>query len=111
MDAKILPEGTVSRVVPVDGVQCELKELQICDPTGQTTLTLWEKLILAVEEGKSYRLANLFTRKAGDRTVVTITQTTTVSDILAVGEPESIAVHGDDRQNTSIVRGTVTGCR
>ncbi|XP_046901655.1 uncharacterized protein LOC124484673 [Hypomesus transpacificus] len=70
VDAKILPEGTVSRVVPVDGVQCELKELQICDPTGQTTLTLWEKLILTVEVGKSYKLANLSTRKAGDRTVL-----------------------------------------
>ncbi|XP_046906057.1 uncharacterized protein LOC124487777 [Hypomesus transpacificus] len=109
VDAKILPEGTVSRVVPVDGVQCELKELQICDPTGQTTLTLWEKLILTVEVGKSYKLANLSTRKAGDRTVLTTTQTTTVSEISAVGEPESVEVHGDDRQDTSIVRGTVTG--
>lgn len=108
MEAKILPEGIVSRVVPVDGVQCELKEFQICDPTGQTTLTLWEKQILAVEVSKSYRLANLATRKAGDRTVLTSSPSTTVSLISAVGEPESIEAH-DDRQNTSEFLGTVSG--
>lgn len=35
----------LSKVVPVDWVLCELKNL-----TGQTTLTLWKKPILAVQE-------------------------------------------------------------
>ncbi|KAG9330442.1 hypothetical protein JZ751_024446 [Albula glossodonta] len=108
VEAKILPEGTVSKVVAVDSVQCELKEFQICDPTGQTMLTLWDKQILAVQVSKSYRLAKLATRKAGDRTVLTSTPSTTLSEISAVGQPDSIEVR-DDRQNTSMIRGSVNG--
>ncbi|KAG7467869.1 hypothetical protein MATL_G00136760 [Megalops atlanticus] len=106
--AKILPDGAVSRVVPVAGVPRELKEVRICDRSGLTTLTLWEGQILSVEASRSYRLCNLVTRKVGDRTVLTSTRTTTVTEIADVGEPESLEPHDDSRETTTL-RGCVSG--
>lgn len=40
----------LSKVVPVGWVLCELKKTQFYDLTGQTTLTLWKKQVLAVQE-------------------------------------------------------------
>lgn len=106
MEAKIQSTGSMSRVAPVDGAECDLEDFQVCNPTGQTTLTLWNKQILAVQASKSCRFGNLETRKFGDRTVLTSTGSTTISEISASVES---AEAQDDRQNISMYRGTVSG--
>ncbi|KAL2076469.1 hypothetical protein ACEWY4_027933 [Coilia grayii] len=62
--------ATANRMVPLNGVQSELRVFEICDPTGQTALTLWDRQILSVQERKSYRFTALSTRKEGDRTML-----------------------------------------
>ena len=80
IEVKIL-QATASRIVPVNGLPCELKLFEICDPTGHTALTVWERHILSVQDGRSYRFATLATRKEGDRTVLTTTPSTVVTAI------------------------------
>ncbi|TRY59638.1 hypothetical protein DNTS_022785 [Danionella cerebrum] len=53
----------VTRTVVVNGVDCELKEVVICDSTGQMTLTLWDRFVNAVEGSKSYAFKNVSTRE------------------------------------------------
>ncbi|KAG5847061.1 hypothetical protein ANANG_G00121820 [Anguilla anguilla] len=53
MEAKILAQGTLSKVVPVNGTDCELKVFQIGDSSGQVKLTLWDKQIIQVGALKS----------------------------------------------------------
>ncbi|KAG5276396.1 hypothetical protein AALO_G00131460 [Alosa alosa] len=52
LHVKILPDGVVSRVMPVDGAMKELKEYRVCEETGHIKLTLWERSILSVEPSK-----------------------------------------------------------
>ncbi|CAL8241570.1 unnamed protein product [Merluccius merluccius] len=35
----------------VQGIPVELKKFEVCDATGQTGLTVWDRLIMAVELG------------------------------------------------------------
>ncbi|CAL8297828.1 unnamed protein product [Merluccius merluccius] len=43
-----------NKVVQVQGIPVELKTFEVCDATGQTGLTVWDRLILSVELGKCY---------------------------------------------------------
>ncbi|KAL2076441.1 hypothetical protein ACEWY4_027969 [Coilia grayii] len=106
IEARVL-QATANRVVPLNGVPSELRMFEICDPTGQTALTLWDRQILSVQEGKSYRFAALSTRKEGDRTVLTGSPQTAITAVGDVGQPPSVkmpAVAGDET-----VVGQVTG--
>ncbi|KAL2076315.1 hypothetical protein ACEWY4_028087 [Coilia grayii] len=106
MEARVL-QATANRVVPVNGVASELRVFEICDPTGQTALTLWDRQIMSVQEGKSYRFTALSTRKEGDRTVLTSSLQTAITAVGDVGRPPSVrmlAVAGDQA-----VRGQVMG--
>ncbi|XP_041939977.1 uncharacterized protein LOC121700822 [Alosa sapidissima] len=80
-------QATGNRVVPVRGTPVELKVFEVCDATGQTGLTVWDRVILSVQEGRSYRFTTLTTRKEGDRTVVTTTPSTQVTTCAEVGRP------------------------
>ncbi|KAL2076435.1 hypothetical protein ACEWY4_027963 [Coilia grayii] len=106
VEARVLL-ATANRMVPLNGVPSELRVFEICDPTGQTALTLWDRQILSVQEGKSYRFAALSTRKEGDRTVLASSPQTVITAVGDVGQPPSVrmpAVAGDQT-----VRGQVTG--
>ncbi|KAL2076442.1 hypothetical protein ACEWY4_027970 [Coilia grayii] len=99
--------ATANQMLPLNGVQSELRVFEICDPTGQTALTLWDRQILSVQEGKSYRFTALSTRKEGDRTVLTGSPQTAITAVGDVSQPPSVrmpAVAGDQT-----VVGQVTG--
>lgn len=89
MNLHILQE-TCSRVVPLNGTPTELKVFEVCDPTGQTSLSVWDRLVTEVSEGRSYRFTALSTRREGQRIVLTCTPTTTVAAVPAVGQPASV---------------------
>lgn len=106
MDLKIV-QATASRVVPVNGVPTEVKVFTVCDPTGQTSLSVWEAQIVSVQEGKSYQFKALSTRKQGDLTVITTTPATGIRAIPEVGQPSSMAPLSARVEHT--MRGEVTG--
>ncbi|XP_041957558.1 uncharacterized protein LOC121715727 [Alosa sapidissima] len=106
IEAKML-QATASRIVPVNGLPCELKSFEICDSTGQTALTVWERHILSVQEGRSYRFATLSTRKEEDRTVLTTTPSTVITAIAEVGQPASL--RSVSARASQTVSGPVTG--
>lgn len=105
IDACLL-QATASRVVPVNGMPCEVKVYDICDPTGQTSLSLWEQQILSAKEGQLYRFQALATRKEGDRTVLTSTPSTVMTAIAEVGKPPTVTV---STKREHAVRGEVMG--
>ena len=66
-------QATGNRVVELKGTPMELKTFLVCDATGQTKLTVWERLINLVQLGNCYKFDNVTTRKEGDQTVLTTT--------------------------------------
>lgn len=106
VDVKIM-QATQTRVVPLNGEPVEMAEFAVCDETGQTLLSVWGAQILSVQEGRSYRLEALATRKYGDDTVLTTTPSTAVSAVADVGQPPSVTPVPAGVRNT--VRGQVTG--
>ena len=96
-----------NKVVQVQGVPVELKKFEVCDATGQTGLTVWDRLILSVELGKCYSFRSLSTRKDGDRTVLTTTPSSVVTTTGQVGQPASISAMPVRGEET--LRGLVTG--
>ena len=107
MRVKILPGGVQSRVVPVDGVPRELKEFRVCDPTGVTKLTMWEDKILLLQVSHSYEIRNVTTRRYGEQTALTSTQSTTVLEIHDIGEPDDLEPDDDDDEGDLV---QVSGC-
>lgn len=106
IEARVL-QATANKVVQVQGTPCELKTYEVCDRTGQTGITVWDRLILSVQEGNSCRFETLTTRKEGDRTVLTTTPATVITTTAEVGHPASlrpITVRGEET-----LRGLVTG--
>ena len=85
----ILQVGQIN-VVLLNGIPTELKVFVACDPTGQTSLSVWERLVMEGTEGRSYRFSALSTRREGQRTVLTCTQSTTVATVPLVGQPASV---------------------
>lgn len=83
-------QETASRMVPLNGIPTELKVFEACDPTGQTSLSVWDRLVTEVSEGRSYRFTALSTRREGQRTVLICTPTTTVAAIPPVVQPASV---------------------
>ena len=98
-----------NKVVQVQGMPVELQTFEVCDATGQTGLTVWDRLILSVQQGKCYRLDCLSTRKLGDRTVLTTTPSTVVTTVAHVGQPASLRLLPVRVEET--VRGPVTGVK
>ncbi|KAK0152417.1 hypothetical protein N1851_006068 [Merluccius polli] len=78
MEVRVL-QVIENKVVQVQGTPVELKKFEVCDATGQTGLTVWDRLIMAVELGKCYTFSSLSTRKDGDRTVLTTTPSSVVT--------------------------------
>jgi len=107
---KILPGGIQSRVVPVDGVPKELKQFRVCDPTGVTKLTMWEDKILLIQVSHSYEIRNVTTRRYGEQTVLTSTQSTTVLEIQDIGEPDDLEPDDDDDDDDEGDLVKVFGC-
>jgi len=95
VSVKILPGGAVSRMVQVDGAPRELKQLSVCDKSGQTKLTLWEQKIGLVKEGRSYRLTNLATRRYGEKTTITSSRATEVTETEDVVEPDMLEAYDE----------------
>ncbi|KAA0701739.1 hypothetical protein E1301_Tti023103 [Triplophysa tibetana] len=90
--------GSVSKVVPVNGSDCELKEIVIYDGTGDMKVTLWDSFANATEATKSYAFKNLCTRdragciylSTGPSSVVEmITDLTVAEDESDTGQQES----------------------
>ncbi|KAK0133708.1 hypothetical protein N1851_030768 [Merluccius polli] len=106
MEVRVL-QVIENKVVQVQGTPVELKKFEVCDATGQTGLTVWDRLIMAVELGKCYTFSSLSTRKDGDRTVLTTTPSSVVTTTGQVGQPASISVMPVRGEET--LRGPVTG--
>ncbi|XP_060798516.1 uncharacterized protein LOC132900440 [Neoarius graeffei] len=85
----------------------EVKEFAVCDPTGQTSPSVWGAQVVSVQEGRSYQFDALATRKQGDLTVLTTTPSTAISEIAEVGQPSSMEPLSAGVKQT--VRGEVTG--
>lgn len=106
IDARVM-QATATKIVPLNGQPAELKTYEVCDPTGQTALTLWNRQIVEVEEGGSYRFTSLATRKEGSRTVLTGTPSTSIELISEVrAHPSFRPVAG---QSSRSLRGAVCG--
>ncbi|XP_062386831.1 uncharacterized protein LOC134075278 [Sardina pilchardus] len=101
--------ATAHRVVQVRETSCELRVFEVCDATGQTSLTVWDRLIVSVQDGWSYRFQTLATRKEGDRTVLTTTPSTTVTPTTEVGQPA--VLRPVSVGNEEVVRGPVVGVK
>ncbi|KAM7416684.1 hypothetical protein PAMA_018644 [Pampus argenteus] len=87
---KILPGGAASSIVQLGGGPRELKELRVCDRSGQTKLTLWEEEIAMVQDSKSYHITNLSTRKFEEKTMLTSSRHSIITEIEDVGEPDML---------------------
>ncbi|TKS65832.1 hypothetical protein D9C73_028361 [Collichthys lucidus] len=87
---KILAGGAASTIVQLDDGPRELKEFRVCDRSGQTKLTLWEEKIVMVQDSKSYHITNLSTRKFGEKTTLTSSRLSTITEIEDVGEPDML---------------------
>ena len=68
----------------------ELKCFEVCDSTGQTALSVWDRLISTVQLGQCYTFCSLTTRKDGGRTVLTTTPSTLVTATTGVGQPSCL---------------------
>jgi hypothetical protein len=79
-----------NRVVEIQGASMELKCFEVCDSTGQTALSVWDRLISTVQLGQCYTFCSLTTRKDGGRTVLTTTPSTLVTATTGVGQPSSL---------------------
>ncbi|KAM7420109.1 hypothetical protein PAMA_014695 [Pampus argenteus] len=108
---KILAGGTASRIVELDGGPRELMELRVCDRSGQTKLTLWEEKIAMVQDSKSYHITNLYTRKFDDKTILTSSRHTTITEIEDVGEPDMLEPCVDLPKISGCVIGSETALR
>ncbi|KAM7382299.1 hypothetical protein PAMA_012926 [Pampus argenteus] len=108
---KILAGGTASRIVELDGGPRELMELCVCDRSGQTKLTLWEEKIAMVQDSKSYHITNLYTRKFDDKTILTSSRHTTITEIEDVGEPDMLEPCVDLPKISGCVIGSETAVR
>ncbi|ROI59877.1 hypothetical protein DPX16_0526 [Anabarilius grahami] len=60
---KVRLGGSLSRIVMVNGSDCELKEVVIVDGTGEISVTLWDSFVSQAEGGKSYSFKELSTRE------------------------------------------------
>ncbi|KAK9977074.1 hypothetical protein ABG768_018895, partial [Culter alburnus] len=60
---KVRLGGSLSRIVTVNGSDCELKEVVIVDGTGKISVTLWDRFVSQAENGKSYSFKELSTRE------------------------------------------------
>lgn len=60
---KVRVHSSLSRMVTVRGSDVELKEVVICDGTGEMRVTLWDSYVNQAEGGKSYAFKNLCTRE------------------------------------------------
>lgn len=107
VEAKILAQGTLSKVVPVNGTDCELKEFQIGDSSGQAQLTLWDKQIVQVCALKSYKFTNLSTREREGRIYLSGSPSTTITEIRGI-EVADCSELGEG-EKLSELSGTVTG--
>ncbi|CAM4572605.1 unnamed protein product [Leuciscus chuanchicus] len=47
----------------VNGSDCELKDVRICNGTGKIKVTLWDRFVNSAEGGNSYNFKNLSTRE------------------------------------------------
>lgn len=99
---KILPGGMGSRMVDVNGVQRELREFNICDNSGQTKLTVWEDRIAMVEVHKSYEISNLTTRRFGEKTTLSTTVLSSITEVQDVGEPETLEASDESTKSLEI---------
>ncbi|XP_060798216.1 uncharacterized protein LOC132900205 [Neoarius graeffei] len=106
VDVKIV-QALGCRIVPLNSVPTEVKAFAVCDPTGQTSLSVWGAQVVSVQEGRSYRFDALDTRKQGDLTVLTTTPSSAVSVIAEVGQPSTMEPLSPGVKQT--VRGEVTG--
>ena len=79
-----------NKVVDIQGASMELKCFEVCDATGQTALSVWDRLISTVQLGQCYTFWSLTTRKDGSRTVLTTTPSTLVTATTVVGQPSSL---------------------
>lgn len=75
----MIVQATSSRVVPLNGDPMKVTEFAVCNPTGQTSLSVWGAQIVSVQEGRSYRFEGLATRKQADATVLTTTPSTAIN--------------------------------
>ncbi|XP_059903409.1 uncharacterized protein LOC132454206 [Gadus macrocephalus] len=94
------------RVVQIQGAPVELKCFEVCDGTGQTASTVWDRLILSVQVGKCYSFQALSTRKDANRTVLTTTPSSVVTLIAGIGQPSSLLLMAVKAKET--LRGLVS---
>ena len=108
MRVKILPGGAMSHMGQLDGKPRELKQFCVCDRSGQTKLNLWEDKIGMVKESRCYHITNLATRRYGDKTTITSTCSTKVTEIEDVGEPDMLEAC-DEASDVPKIYGRVIG--
>lgn len=96
-----------NQMVQIQGASVELKCFEVCDGTGQTALTVWDRLISTVQLGECYCFWSLTTRKDASRTVLTTTPSTLVTAAAGIGQPSSLRFVTVTAEET--LRGPATG--
>ncbi|XP_073726180.1 uncharacterized protein [Misgurnus anguillicaudatus] len=89
---KIRVHGCVNKVVSVNGMDCELKEVWICDRTGKIKVTLWDRFVNSAEVGNSYNFRNLCTRERDGCICLCTGPSSTIDQIADLEVEEGIAV-------------------
>ncbi|XP_052421438.1 uncharacterized protein LOC127964930 [Carassius gibelio] len=106
--AKVALQGSVSRVVTVSNSDCELKEVQICDGTGEIKLTLWDTFVNAAEAGVSYAFKNLSTRERDGCLCLCTGPSSSIEQIADLEVAEG-AASGEDEKSTALFSATIKG--
>ncbi|XDV29410.1 hypothetical protein PO909_032542 [Leuciscus waleckii] len=104
---KVKLHGSVNRVVSVNGMDCELKEVWICDETGEIKVTLWDRFVNSTEGGESYSFRNLSTRDRDGCICLCTGPSSTIDQItdLQVEEGEG----AEQEQLTALFSATIKG--
>ncbi|CAL8292264.1 unnamed protein product [Arctogadus glacialis] len=96
-----------NKVVQIQGASVALKRFEVCDATGQTTLSVWDRLISTVQLGQCYAFLSLTTRKDVSHIILITTPSTLVTATAGVGQPSSLQLVTVTAEET--LRGPVTG--
>ncbi|MGL4763662.1 MAG: hypothetical protein ACRC2N_01290 [Aeromonas sp.] len=106
---KVLLRGISSRIVTVNGSDCELKEVMIADGTGQISVTLWDSFVSQAEGGLSYSFKELSTRERDGSIRLCTAPASSIEQIDDLDVPEGGCDGGDEDGCRALFSATVKG--
>ncbi|XP_052409666.1 bifunctional apoptosis regulator isoform X3 [Carassius gibelio] len=105
---KVALQASVSRVITISNSDYELKEVQICDTTGDVKLTLLDSFVNAAEAGISYAFKNLSTRERDGCLCLCTCPSSSIEQIADLEVAEG-ATSVEDERSTALFSDTIKG--